>query len=433
MAELVKKLWWISPWKLLAFFIFPAYAIICSASAWIPLDRLGIKYENFLSLEMMVLGGGLIFCVAVGAMFGNLLNVRKREKLLVVRGSPITLPTFVLDLIGILTILAYFIWYYEVLLDPNLFLNILAGARGASFLLREEVHTIPGITTMTQFGVPYVIFYLFNRYVGPGDPPRLRHKLMFWTILLLAAFRSIAWSERLALIEVLVPILVMYATFAFPRKSHFLQTILRGGPYVGILLLLPFFGVFEFFRSWLSAYSESEDSFLAFAFGRLVAYYLTALNNGAGLLSVTSWPTFTGEFLLRWLYKIPLLGDGIRGALDVKFQYEGFLLTYADPEFNNPSGIFVYFADLGIALALASALLYGLLLGVLYKGFIAKRPGSVILFPLFFISLLEIFRLPYLVDSRVTPMLLASFLAILFLRKRRDGATEKPDGQAQSR
>jgi hypothetical protein len=92
-----------------------------------------------------------------------------------------------------------------------------------------------------------------------------------------------------------------------------------------------------------------------------------------------------------------------------------FLSEYANPEFNNMSGIFTIYHDLGYAAFIYFALV-GIMLGITYKSF---RTGNGYLgyyYPLAYVVILELIRVSYLTSTRMFPIIIFTVLAVLFTR-----------------
>jgi hypothetical protein len=70
-------------------------------------------------------------------------------------------------------------------------------------------------------------------------------------------------------------------------------------------LVVLFFAMGEYFRSWVNFYADRWDSYWGFALSRLAAYYMTALNNGAGMFEnydTLYMPLNTAD----WFWKFPI-------------------------------------------------------------------------------------------------------------------------------
>jgi hypothetical protein len=302
-----------------------------------------------------------------------------------------------------LTLLAYGVWFGPLLAQPELLLQVLGGD---SMNLRGTLSTTPGVTTMTQFGVAYVIGHAALRG-SRARPLAAWERLGFWLVLLLAAMRVVVWSERLAAIELIVTFVVTRLAFVRIRglAAWRAATVL---PLAAPVLLYVAFTATEAMRSW-EFYRDQYDSIWQFSFERLTAYYATAANNGAGLLTEDSqWPVYTGRYVAEWLHLMPGIGSRLRAALgDAQSNYNDFLERFARPEFNNPTALFTAVFDIGY---LGSALYFlacGALVGVLWNGWRRQRPAGVLFHPMAMMFLIELLRFNYFAATRFFPIALA--------------------------
>lgn len=334
------------------------------------------------------------------------------------------LPRAAMGALLALTLLAYLVWFGPLLFQPELLLQMLAGD---SMNLRGSLSTKPGVTTMTQFGVAYVIGHAALRG-SRARPLAAWERVGFWLVLLLAAVRVVAWSERLAAIELIVAFVV--TRLAFVRIDHAatwrLASVL---PLFAPALLYAAFTATEYFRSW-DFYRDRYDTIWQFSFERLIAYYATAANNGAGLLTEDNhWPLYSGRYVAEWLHLMPGIGSRLQAVLgeapgDTQAIYDDFLERFARPEFNNATGLFPAVFDLGY---LGSALYFlacGALVGVLWNGWRRRQPAGVLFHPMAMLFLVELLRFNYFAATRFFPIALA--LGALWLVARPAGAALQP-------
>ena len=116
------------------------------------------------------------------------------------------------------------------------------------------------------------------------------------------------------------------------------------GPFAALPLLIIYFGIAESVRSWTSSTYHQKLGFWQFVIGRSTSYYYPSLNNGAGVLATTQWPTYKFEVTLAWLHKAPLIGHLFSALVNLRsYALERFLGNFGDEEFNNPSGLFVLY------------------------------------------------------------------------------------------
>jgi hypothetical protein len=359
-------------------------------------------------------GAVLLLALAVG--IGLTLVVASPE-----RAAPaFDLPRLPMALLLALTVLAYAVWFGPLLAQPALLWQVLSGQ---SMNLRGTLSTTPGVTTMTQFGVAYVIAYAALR----GSRVR---RLALWEhlglalVLLLALVRVVAWSERLAAIELVVAFAVTRLAFARIERPSAWQ-LATALPLAAPLLVYVAFTATESVRSW-EFYRDQYSSVWQFSFERLTAYYATAANNGAGLLTEDAhWPVYSGRYVAEWLYLMPGLGAGLRAALgDAQLFYEDFLERFARPEFNNPTGLFTVVFDIGYVGSALYFVACGALVGLLWHGWRCGRAAGVLFYPMAVLFLIEVLRFNYIASTRFFPIALA--LAALWCTARPAAVGRQP-------
>jgi oligosaccharide repeat unit polymerase len=312
-----------------------------------------------------------------------------------------------MDVLAIATIGAYLIWFRGIFTSPSQFLSLFTG-QGVYGNVRDVHKTIGGVTTLTQCGIAYVVLYLDHIWCVRAPFSHKRFHYYFLAIIALALFRVYVWAERLALIELVVPMGLMLFCYRAGDGHVFFRTIRCFGPVIGVVVLALYFAITEFYRSWNAHYQFLDEGFASFAQRRFLTYYYSALNNGAGLLEMLEWPTYEFDHILQWVYRFPaLIGPIFRYAFDVETLDYRFLARYADPEFNNMSGVFTVFYDVGVAGASIYALVIGCLAGASYRGVVERRGFLRLFFPLMFMAIIESMRLVYLSEPRAFPAILA--------------------------
>lgn len=170
----------------------------------------------------------------------------------------------------------------------------------------------------------------------------------------------------------------------------------------------------ELVRSWSASYYQAQDlNFVDFMLSRLVTYYYTALNNGAGILATLSWPDDQYTYVLNWGHKLPF---GVGRAFSWWFGGSDsptwdFLDRFGDAEFNNPSGIFPIIYDLGIVWGIFYFTFLGLAAGFVYRELRRGSPLGIVLFAPFFVAILEVLRILYLNETRCFVIVMSSLFA----------------------
>ncbi|HEX6721163.1 MAG TPA: hypothetical protein VF107_06320, partial [Burkholderiaceae bacterium] len=241
-------------------------------------------------------GGALLAALALGA--GAAVALRRDRAL--PPSLPFVVPGWAMAALLGASVLAYAVWFQPLIQDPGMLLEILSGRRAN---VRDVAPTLPGVTTMTQFGVAYLIAYAAMRASHA-------RRLAVWEragvalIFLLGAIRMVAWSERLAVIELVVTYAVARLAFAQVASPR-VWSLAAALPLAAPLLLYGAFTGTEYFRSW-EFYRQYYDSIWRFSYDRLTAYYAVASNNGIGLLTESfRWPSYDGSYVFQWLYPRP--------------------------------------------------------------------------------------------------------------------------------
>lgn len=387
------------------------------------LKFLGFNYESwvprrYLPGEDYWWGLALLAILAVGCALGSTLGRRPmaaRMALSVGPGRPVDVPPMLMALLLGLTLLAYAIWFGPLFANPGVIVERFTGARST---LRDATSTLPGVTTLTQCGIAYVILFAIKHYVGMRRPQRWER----WGLALvlgLATMRSVLWAERLALIEVVVPLVV--TALAFHRfRGKGTATLLSLLPLVGSILLYLVFTATEYFRAW-PYYQDRYSSVWMFSLDRLTAYYAIATNSGIGLLQESrNWPHFSGQYVFEWLYDMPGIGPLLTEAVgNYRRDYEHFLLYVGRAEFNNPTGIFVIVHDVGYLGSALYFLLVGLLIGGCWSSFRQQHLAGLLAYPMCFMFMLELLRFNYFASTRFIPVLAALLLAHAWISSHR--------------
>jgi hypothetical protein len=285
--------------------------------------------------------------------------------------------------------------------------------------VREEMFpTIPGVTTCTQFGMAAVLLGLWLYFVH-GD------RRVIWPMVLicaLAAVRALVLSERLAVIELLVPgvLIWLWARVLVRTLAPPVRAALQLAPVLGILMLLLFFGSAEYFRSW-QHYQDEFDSISEFTVWRFAGYYTTGHNNGAMALE-TQAPLPLPFWTIRPLWEFP-------GVSNTSFAYEkltginpfdakvDMTERYGAPELNNEGGLFMPLVDFGVIGYCAFWFGFGFLAGRLYRCFLAGTLAGLTLYPLVFVAMLEAPRVLYLSYTRAFPTLVTCLLVVWLTRR----------------
>lgn len=303
----------------------------------------------------------------------------------------------------------------------------IAGASGYSDSapIKTVVGTIPGVTTMTQFGIAAVVI---SSLVLAQHNSRAE-LLKIVAVVGMSVPRAFIFSERLAILELVVPIAIVacYRAAETPR----MRSLVRLVPVVALPALVIVFSIFEYFRSW-EFFRGSGRSFWQFSFERAAGYYATAVNNGyleLNHLNVAGRePLTTLEFLwdapgVRQFHLYDQLAGNFPGRNSVvtDADYVAMLSQYGNPEFNNATGFSIPFLDYGTAGGLIFFLIAGVIAGLLYRAFREGSPVGLLMYPLFFVGLVELPRYMHWTQGRSLPSWVAlAVVALLVTRAGRD-------------
>lgn len=309
----------------------------------------------------------------------------------------------------VLSVTAYMIWAGVAIArgaSLNLAIGVLTGQKGAIYQMKEVyLVTISGVTTLTQLGIPAVILGVMIGTVKGWKSVMPPIVLLFVLSLIRAMFNA----ERLAIIELAIPVLVIslrLTLFDSPGFHGRKRTMLQFAPIGGGFLLIGLFGLFEYFRSWASFYSAGNQSFWQFVALRLTGYYVTALNNGA-LMADRIDPVWAPFSILHGLWRFPVISGLMDAAYpNIKLDsvsldpYMNILDREANPEFNNSSALLPPIVDFGVPGALLFWLFAGLLCGLLYRWYLDAKPAGLLFYPIFFTGITETTRIMYWGEGR---------------------------------
>jgi hypothetical protein len=407
----VTSYWWFRPSRIAL-----CVALPLSCLAYAEPDSFYRQFEAFnsISAEQFFLLWLSVMVFIGTSWLGEVMVLPSQARAL----PPIPESHFRMLLFGLafLAIAATGIFLSPILSRPDLVVAVLRGEPGASETVRLLVDQIPGVTSLENlFGVVVVLFMAKPALTGRGRTTD--ETLLIGIVLGLTAVKVVLHTERLALIELLVPLCLLVAATGRRRSSLWALA-----PIAGVAALVLFFTGTEYLRSWVSFYSDRSHSLLDFAFARLLGYYVTAINNGAWTYSqvhASYFPFFTA----LWLWRLPIQGfpDWLTAIGGVNIDYLD-LLSALNVEFNNASGLFAPLIDFGPVFGVACWGVLGYVSGRLCRSFIAGRCAGLVIFPTWYVGVLEVPRIFYWGDPRYFPPLVISLTIVLiygFLLARR--------------
>jgi oligosaccharide repeat unit polymerase len=404
------NLWWLHPSRVVVLALLPLYASILA------FDFAAVVKNVYIPGWHYAWGFVMLLCLPVGIQCAL---AHERSKVVV--PAP-RISRSAMLLLFVVALLAYAIWFGPLAADPQALIDIALGRR---MEVRGAVTTLPGVTTLTQFGVVYAIAYGVKLGAPQQPVSRLEHA-GFAVLLLLTTFRAFAWAERLAVFEFLVCFAIArLATLNLERPR--LRRWVSAAPWVAVPLVYLAFTTSEYFRSW-EYYADQYDSIWAFGFDRIITYYATAANNGIGILhDDRGWPYYNGAFAFKFAWTMP----GLAGVLDQAFGSsrgieEVWLDVHARSEFNSPTAYFRVLLDFGYFGSVVYFVILGYVIGRAYRAWRCQRAFGLLAYPVFFLFLIESLRYNYLAESRVVPLALGLGSGALDIRRlRRTHARER--------
>lgn len=354
------------------------------------------KQDKYISLNSLLMYFLFTFCFAIGYLLTPKVKI----------GLPITNIFYLINkeikilayFTFFLTIVGYFVWFKDIYFNFPLYLTILMtkGVYSIRDILLENM--IPGITTFTQFGIIsailFLLLYLFTK--------RKKYLFFILVIIILSTIRAVFFGERLAVLEILIPLIFIYLRF-YPQKFK----------RFAILMFMSFIFLWssELLRSYVSPTYFGEYSPIEYLFYRFLMYFATTLNN-AFLLFDRFQPYM--DFLpatLKFVYNL------INHPIYSEYIYKNLLENYLNPEYNNKSAWGVLYFDFGYY-GVIIAFLIGSLSKIFYNFYKKLTFIGVLIYPLFLVFLFQSYRILYLNSSRVIYVLFSiAFLYMLYIYK----------------
>lgn len=308
-------------------------------------------------------------------------------------------------------------------LSPHRVLDALAGQNVYSGGIRASLGKIPGITTLTQIGMAFVVVAMLVLVQHPDA--RIRRHLIL--ILVLALLRASIVAERLAILELVIPAAAVLALRQLSAGRPRGRRAALLAPVILIPMVLVLFGALEYSRSWVFYRTRTSISYPQFVIERFAGYYATAYNNGQLALTYESYPGRAPYDSIEALWTFPgasLFGGYPTGnGVDPPTQYQHILALHGNPEFNSAGGLVTPFVDWGTIGGLLFLAIVGGIVGWLYRRCVDGHVFAAVVFPSMTTGLFELPRYIYWTLGRYAPSLLA--LCLLGYLMDRSGRREK--------
>ena len=418
-APVRRGLWWISPAG--------ALLLVVPGGLWVAADLDDAEYRLQWNTPKSLTGHGVLLVVAAVLVFvlGSLLAqaAARRRRRPASQLSPSQLVTLerASTVLFRLTVLGYLAFAAAGAARGASLRSVLTAVvdqQNYSSSFSAQFAPVTGVTTLTQFGMAYVVVAALLHLNGVQR--RVPRRVI--VVLLLALVRAFLNTERLALIELLVPLLAVSA-LAYKRRAALApRAVVTVLPAALVPLVFVVFGIFEYSRSWQFFKDRTDQSFAHFVVTRVAGYYATAFNNGQLRLDYARYPGRLPYESVQLLWDAPVVSqlhlyDRLSAAAPTSAS--GILAAHGNPEFNNPGGITVPFVDFGPVGGFVFFLVAGVIVGLLYRGFVDGQPLGMLVYPIALTGTFELPRYIYWTEGRVLPSLI--FLAVLVELLRRAG------------
>ena len=415
------ELWRVfSPLKLALFLYVALLALYVAASP-------SIFAAEFDSRKGLTSAGLAFFALALAAFaIGARLGSRRRDRASVSTHGADLAPerrrslAVLLETALVVSVAAYVLWFAKGFLTAGGVVEFFQIWRTNPHRVKEEIMTtVPGVTTLTQLAVaavPLSVAFGLNR---KGSAIRV----LTVAVIVLAAARALFVSERLAIVEVVVPLVFLVAG---PRKVTVPRVMVYAVAFVVAAATL--FAVTELRRTYVYTHDFSASRSTV----RFLGYYLTSINNG--MVVIDRYPARTPFFSSgEMLWRLP----GVRELRVDHFPGVGtFSLAYSDVfdvspedfwpqafaaedlsyEFNVFTAPGFLAADFGWA-ALVALLVLGLVSGRLYAA-AESSPFHRAFYAIWLVGLLEFMRILYFTNVRLLPAYAVLAAAYVIVRRR---------------
>jgi hypothetical protein len=365
--------------------------------------------KSFLDGDMAWCGYFALIGFSIASFFGESLPLGFRSK----RYSCIAVNQALTALVA-LTVAANFVLLLPAIINPGMLSDHLFKSHTEMYSLREDLNRIPGITSFVSLQ-SLVVVVAMNYTILSGSKLPYRFRVAIAIVICLSVIRAWLWSERLAIIEIALPAVLIVAARRAQSQTRWSNWAWIGAPIIGIAALVILFSVGEYFRSWQFYKFHFSGSYLDFILTRLAGYYATALNNGAGIYTIQG-TLLSPALTTQWFYRLPLWA-----LLDINLTHSfddlAFFKSYLNPEFDNLSGVYAPLLDFGIPGGIFYLMVFGAASGVLCNAFGQRNIWGLVYFPVWFIGVIELLRGFYWGDPRFLPVTLSAIAVIFYLSK----------------
>jgi uncharacterized membrane protein YhaH (DUF805 family) len=124
---------------------------------------------------------------------------------------------------------AYALFLYPIVLRPGIVLEHLRGSHDTTGELRQILNRVPGVTSFVALQSLCVVLSLQYRQLTGQRLPDL-YRALFVAVVIAAVLRAWLWSERLAVVEVIVPAAIARYGFVQDMRSPVVRRLMNLAP-----------------------------------------------------------------------------------------------------------------------------------------------------------------------------------------------------------
>lgn len=401
--------WWLHPFA--ALLLLPA--LMAAVAVLLPADAYSVwGTAKFLNADMSLTLAICVVAMLVGILISSGSSVRGGSATIEFSTQQLVWLRRAYRFVFALTLIGYVVWIGNAVSQGIGFSalgSVLDREQGAIHELKSEIRPITGITTLTQFGIIVMALGPVLRRLGIS-------KRWYLLVFLLSLLRFLFYAERLAVIELAVPFLVVIALMA--DRTSLRGKFARVAPVLSVPVLWGVFAISEYTRSWVYYEKLSSMPFPQWVTLRLLGYYTTSFNNSALFAaSIRDTSGYVPYFSVNAFWSAPgveaiLPYPGINGTGPEEW-WVGILRSHANAEFNNVGSFLVVAGEWGTIAAVMIWLLAGIAIGTIFARMTHGGLVAMLATATTFVGILELPRFIYLTLGRATPMIVMLIIMAL--------------------
>lgn len=396
--------WWVHPgWALL---------LLTGSMALISISLPDSDYATwnvpkFLDGDMSVTLLIGIISMFIGIMFASAGAARGGQVSINITARQVTYLRKAYRLLFLLAIVGYVIWIGSALshgVSVADLMSVVDRQLGAISDLKKNSRPIGGLTTLTQFAPVAVALGYVLKKIGAGGKG-------FWILILMAGVRTVFYAERLALIEIVIPLLIV-ASLTVSQTSKW-RGLARSAPLIVAPMIWGVFAISEYTRSWVYYQMTTNTPFLEWVSVRLAGYYVTSFNNSALFVRAHEGSNAAPYFTFDAFWNAPGVPESAHGGI-WGFQAEDWwsyiLATETNREYTNIGSFLMTYGELGMLGMVLFWLVAGLVVGGIFANLTKGSVPALVAYAGMFVGVLELPRFIYWTQGRATPILLAALI-----------------------